>query len=94
MIPSEVLTCERATKVKPLESSFFGNGTMSRFVYLMHQVSSTTTPDVEFSHSQAIYTSNSTIPLCTKYKKAEKCEMRIIIQQNAHLSGKGTGYIF
>jgi hypothetical protein len=71
MIPSEVLTRERATKVKPVESSFFGNGAMSRFVHLTRRVSSTATPEVEFSHSQAIIPLYRYAPSIKRQKNAK-----------------------
>jgi hypothetical protein len=59
----------------------------------MRRISSAASPELQFSHPQTIYTSNSMITLSTKYRKAEKCETKMIIEQNTHLSGKGSEFI-
>ena len=66
---------------------------MTRFVHLMRRISSAASPELQFSHPQTIYTSNSMIMLSTKYRKAEKCETKMIIEQNTHLFGKGSEFI-
>jgi len=67
-------------------------GAMTRFVHLMRRACSTAPPELQFSHLQTIYASNSMIISSTKYKKAEKSETGMITRQNTHLSGKGIEY--
>ena len=66
---------------------------MTQFVHLMCCISSAASPELQFSHPQTIYTSNSMIMLSTKYRKVEKCKTKMIIKQNTHLSGKGSEFI-